>query len=111
MRNRQMADWQQDGRHFLLGLTLASVFFGAVVAVIGLLILLLSLVAPSSLKDAMQSVSHPIQMGVLVISLVEVIAWNLLPSAGFAPQRLARRMSIAMAAIMLFMTVSLLFSL
>jgi hypothetical protein len=111
MSNRQMNHWQQDGWHFLLGLTLASVFFGAVVAGMGLLILLLSVIAPSSLRDAMQSISHPIQLGVLVISLVEVIAWNLLPLAGFVSPVLARRMSIAMAAIMLFMTISLLFSL
>jgi len=111
MSNRQMNHWQQDGWHFLLGLTLASVFFGAVVAGMGLLILLLSVIAPSSLRDVIQSISHPIQIGVLAISLVEVIAWNLLPLAGFAPPILARRMSIAMAAIMLFMTISLLFSL
>ena len=111
MRPEQREHWQQDGLNFLLGLTLATVFFGAVVAGIGLLTLLLSMVAPSSLRAAMLSVSHPIQVGVLAISLVEVIAWNLLPLAGFAPQRLARRMSIGMAAIMLFMTVSLLFSL
>jgi hypothetical protein len=106
-----MENWRQDGLHFLLGLTLASVFFGAVVAGIGLLVLLLSVIAPSSLREAMLSVSHPIQVAVLAISLVEVIAWNLLPLAGFAPQTLARRMSIGMAAIMLFMTISLLFSL
>ncbi len=111
MRNRQLENWQQDGLHFLLGLTLALTFFGAVVAVIGLLFLLSSVIAPSSLRDAIQNVSHPIQVGVLVISLLEVVAWNLLPLAGFAPQQLARRMSITMAAIMLFMTVSLLFSL
>jgi len=111
MSNKQMHNWQQDGLHFLLGLTLTSVFFGAVVAGMGLLFLLLSVIAPSSLRDVMQSINHPIQMGVLAISLVEVIAWNLLPLAGFAPQILARRMAIAMAAIMLFMTISLLFSL
>lgn len=106
-----MEDWREDGRHFLLGLTLTAVFFGAVVAGLGLLLLLLSVVAPASIRTAMFSVSHPIQVGVLAISLIEVIAWNLLPLAGFAPQNLARRMSMGMAAIMLFMTISLLFSL
>jgi hypothetical protein len=105
------ADWRQDGVHFLLGLTLASVFLGAAVSVGGLLLLLLSVVMPASLQDAMQSISHPIQVGVLAISLAEVIAWNLLPLVGFTSQQLARRMSLLMAGIMLFMTVSLLFSL
>lgn len=104
-------NWRQDGIHFLLGLTLALAFLGAVVSVCGILLLLLSVIAPASLQDAMQSISHPIQVGVLTISLVEVIAWNLLPLVGFAPQRLARRMSLLMAGIMLFMTISLLFSL
>ncbi len=106
-----MENWRQDGLYFLQGLTLTAVFFGAVVAGLGLLILLLSAIAPSSLRDAIQRISHPIQIAVLAISLVEVIAWNLLPLAGFAPQRLASRMAIGMAAIMLFITVSLLFSL
>lgn len=105
------ADWRQDGVHFLLGLTLASVFLGAVVSVGGLLLLLLSVVMPAGLQDAMQSISHSIQVGVLAISLAEVIAWNLLPLVGFASQQLARRMSLLMAGIMLFMTISLLFSL
>jgi hypothetical protein len=103
--------WQQDGIHFLLGLTLALVFLGAVVTVGGLLLLLLSAVAPASLQAAMQSISQPLQIGVLVLSLLEVIAWNILPLIGFAPQQMARRMAVAMAAIMLFMAVSLLFSL
>lgn len=105
------ARWQQDGIYLLLGLTLALAFLGAVVAVGGLLLLLLSVIAPASLQAAIQSISQPLQIGVLVIALLEVISWNLLPLIGFAPQRLARRMAVGMAAIMLFMAVSLLFSL
>jgi hypothetical protein len=108
---QQRTGWQQDGIHFLLGLTLASVCLGAVAVVGGLLLLLLSLVAPASLQTAMQAISQPLQIGVLVLALLEVIAWNLLPMIGFVSQQLARRIAVAMAAIMLFMAVSLLFSL
>ncbi|MFM7423905.1 MAG: hypothetical protein ACKO7W_02685 [Elainella sp.] len=108
---KPMTNWQQDGVHFLLGLTLALVFLGAVIAVAGLLFLLFSVLVPASLREVMHSLSRPVQIGVLAITLVEVIAWNLLPLIGFASQKLARRMAVAMAAIMLFMTVSLLFSL
>lgn len=105
-----MESWRRDSTYFLLGLSLALVFFGAVVTVGGLLFLLLSAVAPSSLRDPMQAISHPLQIGLLVISLFEVIAWNVLPWLGFVSQQLARRMALIMAAIMLFLSVSLLFS-
>lgn len=106
-----MENWRRDGIHFLLGLSLALTFFGAVVIIGGLLFLLLSVVAPSSLRQVMQSISQPIQIGLLVIALLEIIAWNVLPLIGFAPQQLARRMAVFMGAVMLFLTVSLLFSL
>ena len=106
-----MTDWRQDARHLLLGLTLAFVFFGAVITIGGLLILLLSVVAPSSIRLAIQSVSQVIQIGLLITALAEVIAWNLLPKIGFSSERMARQMAILMAAILLFMAMSLLFSL
>lgn len=106
-----MESWRRDGIHLLLGLSLAMAFFGVVVTVGGLLILLLSLVAPASLQEAMQAISRPLQIGLLVLSLLEVIAWNLLPWVGFVAPELARRIAVMMAAIMLFLSVSLLFSL
>lgn len=104
-------NWQQDSWYVLLGLTLTLVFLGAVVTIAGLLILLLSAVAPSSLRQILQSVNQPLQIGLLLMSLLELIAWNLLPMVGFAPERLARRMAVVMGAIMLFTAMSLLFSL
>lgn len=106
-----MQGWRRDGVHVLLGLSLTLVIFGAAVTMGGLLILLLSVVAPSSLREMMQAISHPLQVGLLLISLFEVIAWNLLPWVGFVSQPLAQRMAVIMAAIMLFLSVSLLFSL
>lgn len=106
-----MATWQRDGIHLLLGLTLATVFLGAVVAVSGLLILLLSVLAPASIRDAMNAFSQLLQAGLLITALLEIIAWYFLPRIGFVHPVLARRMTVVMAAIALFMMVSLIFSL
>lgn len=106
-----MTDWREDGRHVMLGLTLTLVFFGAVITIGGMLFLLLSVMAPSSIRSAVQSMSQMIQIGLLLTALAEVIAWNLLPKIGFASERMARHMAILMAGILLFMTMSLLFSL
>lgn len=106
-----MATWRQDGIHLLLGLTLALVFFGAVVVIGGLLVLLLSVMAPASVRDAMQAFSQLMQAGLLITSLLEIVAWYILPRIGFVQQRLARRMTVIMAVIALFMMMSLLFSL
>jgi hypothetical protein len=106
-----MTSWQRDGIHFLLGLTLALVFFGAVITVGGVLLLLLGAVMPSSLRHIVQGFSRPLEIGLLLIAVVEVIAWSLLPLVGFTSQKLGRRMQIGMAAMMLFLAVSLLFSL
>ena len=106
-----MANWRKDGAYFLLGLTLALAFFGVVVAIGGLLLLLVSVLLPASLEDAFEAISRPLQIGLLIVALLEVIIWNLIPLAGFTSQRLARRIALIMAAIMLFLTISLLFSL
>ncbi len=106
-----MTSWQRDGIHFLLGFTLAAMFFGVALTAGGLLLLLLSVVMPSSLHQVMQTLNRPLQIGLLVIALVEVIAWNLLPLVSFVSPKLARRMALIMAAVMLFLTISLLFSL
>lgn len=95
----------------MLGLTLTTVFLGAVVAIGGLLILLLSALAPSSIQAMMQEFSQLMQASLLITALVEIIAWYCLPRVGFVRHRLARRMTVVMAAIALFMMVSLLFSL
>jgi hypothetical protein len=106
-----MATWRQDGLHLLLGLTLATVFFGVAAVVGGLLILLLSAFAPSSIRDAMGEFSQLLQAGLLIAALLEIIAWYVLPRIGFVHPVLARRMTTGMAATALFMMVSLLFSL
>lgn len=106
-----MANWRQDSIHLLLGLTLALVFLGVVITIGGLLVLLLTVIAPSSLRQVMQSINRPMQIGLLATALVEVIAWNLLPSIGFAPRLMAQRMAVGMGGVMLFMAMSLLFSL
>lgn len=106
-----MATWRQDGIHLLLGLTLAVVYSGAVAAVGGLLILLLSVAAPASIRDAMNEFSQLMQAGLLITALLEIIAWYFLPRIGFVQPQLARRMTVGMAALALFMMVSLIFSL
>jgi hypothetical protein len=106
-----MTNWRQDSIHLLLGLTLALVFLGVVITIGGLLVLLLTVMAPSSLRQVIQSINRPMQIGLLVTALVEVIAWNVLPAIGFAPRRMAQRMAVGMGGVMLFMAMSLLFSL
>lgn len=106
-----MATWRQDGIHLLLGLTLATVYLGAVFAIGGLLILLLSVLAPASMRDALNEMSQLLQAVLLIMALLEIIAWYFLPRIGFVRPQLARRMTVGMAAIALFMMVSLLFSL
>ncbi len=87
------------------------VFFGVAVVVGGGLILLLSAIAPSSVRDAMNEFSQLLQAGLLITALLEIIAWYFLPRIGFVHPILARRMTTGMAAVALFMMVSLLFSL
>ncbi len=106
-----MEDWRQNGIHFLLGFTLAIVFLGTIVAIGGLLILLLSVIAPSSLRQAIQPFSQIMQAGLLGIAILDTIAWNVLPVIGFIQAKLARRLAVVTAGIALFMAISLLFSL
>lgn len=105
-----MENWQRDGIHFVLGFTLAIVFLGTVVAIVGLLLLLLTVVAPTSLREAIQPFTWMMQAGLLGIAVFDAIAWNVLPTIGFIQPKLARRLAVVTAGIALFMTISLLFS-
>lgn len=106
-----MENWRQDGIHLVLGFTLAIVFLGTVVAIAGLIFLLLTVIAPASLRQVIQPFTQMIQAGLLAIAVFDAIAWNVLPMVGFIQPRLARRLAVVTAGIALFMTVSLLFSL
>ncbi|MCU0523830.1 MAG: hypothetical protein MUF72_03285 [Elainella sp. Prado103] len=106
-----MTNWQRDGIYFLLGFTLTIVFLGMVVLVGGLCLLLLSVIAPVSIRDAMQPFTQILQPILLGLAIGETIAWNLLPKIGFAEPKLAQRFAVVMAGIALFSVISLLFSL
>lgn len=106
-----MTHWQRDGIHFLLGFTLTIVVLGIVVVISGLLVLLLSVIAPASIQDAMQPLTEVLQPVLLGLAIAETIVWNLLPKIGFADPKQAQRIAIVMAGIALFSAVSLLFSL
>lgn len=103
-----MANWQRDGIHLLLGLTLALTFLGFVAVLGGMLFLLVLVVAPASIQQLVEPVGPLMRSVLLLLALIEVLIWNVLPTVGFASQRLARRMALVMAASALLLVISLL---
>lgn len=92
----------------LLGLTLALTFLGFVTVLGGLLFLLGLMVAPASIQQIVEPMGPMIRSVLLLLAIVEVLIWNVLPTIGFVSQRLARRMSLVMAAAALLLVISLL---
>lgn len=106
-----MESWRRDGMHFLLGFALAFAFLGTVVAIGGLLVLLLSVIAPASIRQMMQPFTQTLQGVLFAIAVLDTIAWNILPTIGFIRPKLSRRLAVVTAGISLFLVISLLFSL
>jgi hypothetical protein len=105
-----MANWQRDGIHVLLGLTLALAFLGFVTVLGGILFLLMLLVAPASIQQLVEPVGPLLRSVLLLLALAEVLIWNVLPTIGFASPQLARRLATVMAVAALLLVISLLFA-
>ena len=100
---------QQDGIHFLQGLTVAMAFQAAVITLGGAVLVFAVAFAPAGLEDNLQSIGGRELAGNLMLAaLVQAIVWAGLPYIRFVGWRVGRLMMYGMGAITLLMFVMVL---
>lgn len=95
---------QQDGVHFLQGLTVALAFQAAAITLGGVLLVFAVAFAPAGLEDNLQAIGGRELAGNLMLAaLVQAIVWGWLSYIRFVGQRLGRLMMYGMGIITLLM--------